>query len=103
MSWLSKIFGTRGFSPSCVARVLYQAAGWHYDQGKEVRFVVRNISPGQDHIQCQVMQDGDWQWSTQKGDLVYTGRQEYSEFETIKLLSLKQLFQERLDAEKEEL
>jgi len=97
MSWWKR---KRGFKPSCVARALYQGCGWNYDEGYPVRFVVKNISPGVDHIQCQFYTGVDWYWSTQQDGFVVGGSEEFSEIVGYKTLTLEELLKERIVAEK---
>jgi len=97
MSWWKR---KRGFKPTCVARALYQGCGWKYDEGCKVLFVVKNISPGVDHIQCKFHNGVDWYWSTQQDGFVVGGSEEFSEIVGYKTLTLEELLKERIVAEK---
>ena len=86
---------------SCVARALYQGAAWKYDYKEDVRFIVKNISKGVDHIQAQGYDEkrAEWRWLTMHGDVVDYGRDEYPDARTLKILTFKQFLQERVEAE----
>ena len=88
-------------TPNCVPRALYQGAAWLYQEKKEVRFLVMQIEPGVDHIQCQVKLDGEWEWSTQDGEKVTTGQEEFRGYEPYKKLDWLTFLDERLQAEKQ--
>jgi len=100
MNWFKRIFGKPEFTGDCVPRALYQGTAWVYQKKLPVRFIVQNIKPGIDHIQCQVFYDDKWEWSSQWDDYVTIGNQEFKDAPIIKILTLEQLFQERIDAEK---
>ena len=104
MSILSRLFG-KWRKGSCVARALYQGATWHYDYGHEVRFAVKQLKPGRDHIQCQYYDSalGEWVWSTQHGNSVDEGKEEYPHAPTVKVLTLADFLEERLEVEKKRL
>lgn len=61
-----------------------------------VRFIVKNISTGLDHIQCQVFMGGEWHWSMQDGGIISLGPEEYPGNKTVKILTYSDLLKERL-------
>lgn len=73
---VSCLFGP-SFRGNCVPRALYQGAAWQYWEGLRVRFIVREVRPGCDHIQCQVFYDRNWRYSKQDGDIVLIGTAEF--------------------------
>ena len=101
MSWFTQLFSrSPEIQPDCVGRALYQGWGWRMKK-LPYRFVVQNIQPGVDHIQCQVFYNNEWRWSTQWKEIVTIGDQE-ERGRIIKVLTMKQLLQERIEAEPEE-
>lgn len=91
MSWFS-----RGIVPNCVPRALCQGAAWKYQEGLDVRFIVTEIEPGYDHIQCQVYRNDKWQWSTMLRGIITTGKREHAGREK-KVLTWNELLMERMD------
>lgn len=98
MSWWPFKEWRRG---SCLARCFYQMATWHYDYKEDVRAIVKNISEGLDHVQAQGYDEKKCQWRylTMKNEAVFYGEDEFPDALIIKILTFKDLLQERVDAE----
>ena len=104
MSFFSRLFGDRGTQGDCIARALYQ--GWIHGKQRKmpVRFVIKNISPGVDHIQCQynvgTKDSPAWLWSSQTRDFAHEGKDDFPDAKVIKVLTFAEFLKERLEAEK---
>ena len=89
-------FLNRGIVPNCVPRALVQGAAWKYQKQLDVRFIVTELEPGQDHVQCQVWKDDKWQWSVMLRGIVTTGKRE-QEGRDYKNLTWNEFLLERMD------
>ena len=85
----------------CTARALYIGATWVYDYKEKVRFIVKNIAPGTDHIQAQGWDSkkNQWRYLTMTGEFIDYGKDDFPNFETTKTLTWAELLHERIDAE----
>lgn len=73
---------------TCVPRAAYQALTMRLDYNRDVRLVVKNISPGKDHIQAQAWTGCEWRWVVQDGDWILEGAEEWKGYPIIKTLSM---------------
>ena len=103
MTWPFDLFSGivhKTVKPNCVPLQLCIGAAWVYQEKKDVRFPVKEIRPGVDHIQTQVWDNDRWRFSVMIDGIVRFGKEEYPEIKPYKTLDWLTFLDERVQAEK---
>ena len=83
----------------CVPSTMY-ALETLFEEGHQIRAVVKEIRPGYDHIQGQVRSDkGEWLYLVVYGRAIQLGLDEYPDLPVKKTITWRQLLAERIQAD----